>query len=145
MMDHLIVNGLASPNSFSPCHPELGAKAPGPIDVEGALRLTSGLGKEVNLRLEKSHPSSSLLRESGTYSRSPVSGWPDQPPFGAKPSPFTTLAEGESRTTAALRTLGTGGVFNSPLTGSPCHRPFATNPLAVDNLVWFRMAWCGFV
>ena len=53
MMDHLIVNGLASPNSFSPCHPELGAKAPGPIDVEGALRLTSGLGKEVNLRLEK--------------------------------------------------------------------------------------------
>ena len=53
MMDHLIVNGLASPVSLSPCQPELGAKAPGPIAVEGAGRLTSGLGKEVNLWLEK--------------------------------------------------------------------------------------------
>ena len=53
MMDHLIVNGLASPVSLSPCHPALGAKAPGPTAVEGAERLTSGLGREVNLWLEK--------------------------------------------------------------------------------------------
>ena len=93
----------------------------------------------------KSQPSSSLLLESGTYSSSPVSGWPDQPPFGAKPNPFTSLAEGELRTTAALRNLGTGGVCNSPFTGSPCHRPFATNPLAVANLVWFGMDWYNLV
>ena len=53
MTDHRIVNGLASPVSLSPCHPELGAKAPGPMAVEGADRLTIGLGREVNLRLEK--------------------------------------------------------------------------------------------
>ena len=49
MMDHRIVNGLASPVSLSPCHPELGAKAPGPKAVEGAGRLTRGLRREVNL------------------------------------------------------------------------------------------------
>ena len=42
MMDYRIVNGLASPVSLSPCQPELGA-------VEGTERLTSGLGKEVNI------------------------------------------------------------------------------------------------
>ena len=144
-MDHLIVNGLASPVSLSLCHPELGAKAPGPKAVEGAGRLTSGLGKRVISKTGTCQPCSSLLLESGTYSSSPVSGWPDQPSFGANPSPFTTLAEGESSTTGALRTLGTVGACNSPFTGSPCHRPFATNPLAVANLVWFGMVWCGLV
>ena len=52
MINHRIVKGLASPVSLSPRHPELGAKAPDPKAVEGALRLTNGLGKKVSLGLE---------------------------------------------------------------------------------------------
>ena len=134
MMDHLIVNGLASPVSLSPCHPALGAKAPGPTAVEGAERLTSGLGREVNLWLEKVSlvPPSSLspahtpaaLFQVGQTSPHSVQSQIHSPPW-------------------LMGTLGTGGVCNSPFTGSPCHRPFATNPLAVANLVWFDMVWCG--
>ena len=64
MINHRIVKGLASPVSLSPRHPELGAKAPDPKAVEGALRLTNGLGKKVSLGLENVSlaPPSSLSR-----------------------------------------------------------------------------------